>query len=102
MAVLVEPFASVYDDRSRLGIILVAREGRLRGLRRRQSQLGTVSEPAQSRCRDHHDAPVGRPHDRRWQAGTEPTNGGGVDHGKADDKAERGGPRNFVLRRDRH
>src|SRR5262249_49996609 len=25
-----------------------------------------------------------------------------VDHGKADDKAQRTGPRNFVLRRDRH
>jgi hypothetical protein len=41
--------------------------GRLRGLRRRQSQPGTVSEPAQSRCRDYHDAPVGRANDGRIQ-----------------------------------
>jgi hypothetical protein len=40
-----------------------------KGLRRRRSQPGTVSESAQGRCRDYQDASVGRPR----QARTEPT-----------------------------
>jgi transposase-like protein len=35
-------------------------EGRLRGLRGRRSLPGPVSDPARSRCGDHHDAAVGR------------------------------------------
>jgi hypothetical protein len=34
MSVLVEPFASVYDDGSRIGVILARAGTRLRGLRR--------------------------------------------------------------------
>jgi hypothetical protein len=61
MPVLSEPFAAVYEDRNRLGVI-VARMGggRLRGLRGRRSLPGPVSDPARSRCGDHHDAAVGR------------------------------------------
>jgi hypothetical protein len=55
MSVFVEPFASVYDGRSRLGVIL-ARVARLRDLCRGRPKPETVSEPTQSRCRDHHDA----------------------------------------------
>jgi len=38
-------------------------ERRLRGLRGRRSLPGTVSDPTRGRCRDHHDAPLGRAND---------------------------------------
>jgi hypothetical protein len=60
MTVLVEPFTSVYDDRTRLGVILARGRSGFEAYAADDPSLG-VSEPAQSRCRDHHDAPVAGP-----------------------------------------
>src|SRR5262249_8327337 len=73
MTVLVEPFASVYDDRSPLGVILARGRGGFEADAADDHSLGLFSEPAQSRRRDHHGAPLGRPNDRRRQARKEPT-----------------------------
>jgi len=59
MSVPSEPFAAVYEDRNRLGVI-VARIGRGGFEAFRRSLPGPVSDPARSRCGDHHDAAVDR------------------------------------------
>ena len=69
MAVLVEPFTSVYDDRSCLGVILV----RGRSGFEAYSQPGAVSEPSQGRCRDYRHAPVGRRNSLRSEPRSEST-----------------------------
>jgi hypothetical protein len=48
MSVPSEPFAAVYEDRNRLGVILARIGGRLRGLRGRRSLPGIVSDPARA------------------------------------------------------
>jgi hypothetical protein len=45
MAVLVEPFASVYDDRSRLGIILVRGRGGFEAYAADNHSLGLFPSP---------------------------------------------------------
>jgi hypothetical protein len=110
MTVFLEPFASVYDDRNRLGVILApvgaasrhmpptitaldcfrARVGPLPRLPRRAR--GSPRRPPKT-------SPNGTNNDFPrlcLELGV------GVGHGKADDKTQRTGPRDFVLRRDRH
>jgi hypothetical protein len=53
MPVASEPFAAVYEERNRLGVI---------------SLPGTVSDPTRGRCRDHHDAPLGRANHGEYSA----------------------------------
>jgi hypothetical protein len=99
MPVPSEPFAAVYEDRNRLGVI-VARTGRggFEAYAAGDHCLGLFPSPR--------EAAAAITTTRRWVA--EPTvtslafAGGGIDDGKADDKAQRTGPRDFVLRRDRH
>jgi hypothetical protein len=55
MPVASEPFAAVYEDRNRLGVI-VARTGRVRSLRGRRSLRGTVSDPGRGRAAITHGA----------------------------------------------
>jgi hypothetical protein len=57
MAVLVEPFASVYDDGSRIGVILARGRRGFEAYVADDYSLGLFPSPAQSRCRDHHDGP---------------------------------------------
>src|SRR6516162_784574 len=103
MTVLVEPFASVYDDGGRIGVILARGRRGFEAYAADDYSLGLFPSPRKSRRRDHHDAPVGRPNGRRKQARAEPTvTSLGIDHGKADDKTWRTRPCDFVLRRDRH
>src|SRR5262249_30039901 len=47
MTVLVEPFASVYDDRSRLGIILARRRGGFEAYAAADHRLGLFPSPRQ-------------------------------------------------------
>jgi hypothetical protein len=56
-----EPFASVYDDRSRLGVSLALRRSGFEVYAADDPAWDCFRAPAQSRCRDHHDAPVGGP-----------------------------------------
>src|SRR5262249_23544150 len=62
-----------YDDRSPLGVILARGRGGFEADAADDHSLGLFSEPAQSRRRDHHGAPLGRPNDRRRQARKQPT-----------------------------
>jgi hypothetical protein len=61
MTVLIEPFAPVYDDRSRLGVILARGRSGFEAYAADDPAWDCFRAPAQSRCRDHHDAPVGGP-----------------------------------------
>jgi hypothetical protein len=110
MTVLFEPFASVYDDGSRIGVIL-ARTGRgFEAYAADDHSLGLFPSPRK--------AAAAITTMRAWVAQTTAENkpsgtnndfprlclklAAGVDHGKANDKTQRTGSRDFVLRRHRH
>jgi hypothetical protein len=59
MTVLVEPFASVYDDGSRIGVILARGRRGFEAYAADDYSLGLFPSPRKAAAIDHHDAPVG-------------------------------------------
>src|SRR6516162_8834709 len=99
MTVTVEPFASVYDDGSRIDVILARGRRGFEAYVADDHSLGLFPSPRKAAAA----ITTTRPWVAQKQARAEPTMTSlGVDHGKADDKTRRTGPCDFVLRRDRH
>ena len=97
MTVPVEPFASVYDDGSRIGVILARGRRGFEAYAADDYSLGLFPSPRK--------AAAAITTTRPWVAQTAAENKpeqNQLDHGKADDKTRRTGPCDFVLRRDRH
>src|SRR5215469_10892238 len=73
MTVLLEPFASVYDDRSRLGITLARGRGGFEAYAADDHSLGLFPSPRKAAAAITTTRPWGRSNGRRRQARTEPT-----------------------------
>ena len=85
MAVLVEPFASVYDDGSRLGVILARGRGGFEAYAADNHSLGLFPSPRKAAAA----ITTTRPWVAELTMTSSPLLAAGIDDGKADDKAQR-------------